>query len=61
MRTAVGVHLVRLEEKTGASGTPLTEFADEIKQRLYNAALEERYQRWLMEDLRQRHHVEIRP
>ena len=35
--------------------------ADEIKEQLYAKALEDRYNRWLKEDLRQRHHVEIRP
>jgi hypothetical protein len=35
--------------------------ADEIKEQLYAKALEDRYTRWLKEDLRERHHVEIRP
>ena len=39
------------------SKEPATQ-AEEIKQRLYNAALEERYGRWLREDLRKKHHVE---
>jgi peptidyl-prolyl cis-trans isomerase SurA len=60
-RTSVGVHIVRVEARHGASHQPLESLADEIKQRLYNAALEERYGRWLSEDLRKRHHVEIRP
>jgi hypothetical protein len=34
--------------------------ADRIKEQLYNAALEDRFQKWLTEDLRKRHHVEMR-
>ena len=36
-----------------------SELADQIKQQLYNAALEERFEKWLTEDLRKRHHVEM--
>jgi hypothetical protein len=34
---------------------------DEIKERLYAAALEDRFQKWLTEELRKRHDVDIRP
>ncbi len=61
VRTSVGVHLIMLEEKSGEGHTGIAELQGEIKDKLYNAALEERYQRWLTEDLPQRHHVEIRP
>ena len=60
-RSPSGVHIVRVDAVSGASHQPLDGLAAEIKDRLYNAALEERYNRWLREDLRQRHHVEIRP
>ena len=60
VRTKVGLHLVKLEEREGASHESLDELADQIKQQLYNAALEERFQKWLTEDLRKRHHVEMR-
>ena len=40
---------------------PFEAKAEEIKEQLYAKALEERYNRWLREDLRARHHVEIRP
>lgn len=60
-RSPVGIHIVRVDAKSGSSHQPLDSLADEIKERLYNAALEERYSRWLKEDLRQRHHVELQP
>jgi peptidyl-prolyl cis-trans isomerase SurA len=59
VRTTVGVHLVKLEAREEASHRDLDELADQIKQQLYNAALEERFQKWLTDDLRKRHHVEI--
>jgi peptidyl-prolyl cis-trans isomerase SurA len=61
VRSPVGIHIVRLDKRISESHQSLDNLADEIKQRLYNAALEERYNRWLREDLRQRHHVELRP
>ena len=59
IRTSVGVHLIKLEAREGASHQDLDELADKIKEQLYNAALEERFQKWLTDDLRKRHHVEI--
>jgi peptidyl-prolyl cis-trans isomerase SurA len=60
-RTGVGVHIVRLDESMGASHQSLDDLAADIRERLYNEALEERYNRWLREDLRARHAVELRP
>ncbi len=60
IRSEVGVHIVRLDQRTSASHEPLEGLAEGIKEHLYDAALEERYTRWLREDLRQRHHVEVR-
>lgn len=63
IREANGVHIVRLDEiivAEGGAGVPKAEI-EEIKQQLYAKALEERYNRWLREDLRQRHHVEVTP
>lgn len=59
IRSSVGIHIVRLDEVDATSHEPLADLAAEIKERLYNAALEERYNRWLREDLRARHHVEV--
>lgn len=68
VRGNTGIHIVRLDARTGTESargsgdTALPEGkSDEIKEQLYAKALEERYTRWLKEDLRQRHHVEVRP
>lgn len=59
VRSDVGIHIVRLDDRSVQTHTPVDELADEIRERLYEEALEERYVRWLKEDLRQRHHVEM--
>jgi peptidyl-prolyl cis-trans isomerase SurA len=59
VRSDVGIHIVRLDDRSAETHTPMGDLADEIRDRLYNEALEERYVRWLKEDLRQRHHVEM--
>jgi peptidyl-prolyl cis-trans isomerase SurA len=60
VRTKVGLHIVKLEAREGESHQKLDELAERIKEQLYNAALEERFQKWLTEDLRKHHHVEMR-
>lgn len=60
-RTDIGVQIVRLDERTSGGHQPLESLAEGIKEQLYNAALEERYNRWLSEDLRESHHVELLP
>jgi parvulin-like peptidyl-prolyl isomerase len=59
VRTRAGIHLIKLEAREGASHEDLSELQDQIKQQLYNAALEDRFQKWLTEELRKRHHVEM--
>jgi peptidyl-prolyl cis-trans isomerase SurA len=59
IRSSEGIHIVRLDEVDVTSPEPLEGLAEEIKERLYNAALEERYNRWLREDLRARHSVVV--
>lgn len=57
------IHIVRLDERIGA-GAPnqlSDQQREEIKEKLYSQALEERYARWLKEDLRQKHSVEMLP
>ncbi|MEO8602703.1 MAG: peptidylprolyl isomerase [bacterium] len=73
VRVSGAIHIVKLDDRiSGGAAVARTETAqatpapndparDEIKEKLYSAALEERYMRWLKEDLRQRHSVEIRP
>lgn len=70
-RNNAGVHLIKVEERTApaaASSDSASEkksngsidpaVAEQIKQKLYNEALRQRYERWFQEDLRFRHQVE---
>lgn len=68
VRGSTGIHIVRLDARAGTQGASADADgampegkSDEIKEQLYAKALEERYTRWLREDLRERHHVEVRP
>lgn len=60
IRTAMGVHLLKLEERIDVAYRPQEEVAAEIKEKLYNNALDERYKRWLLEDIQKRHYVEVK-
>jgi peptidyl-prolyl cis-trans isomerase SurA len=57
--TAEGFHVLKIEKSSGETHRPLAEVSDEIKEKLYREAMESRYDRWLHQDLRARHHVEI--
>jgi peptidyl-prolyl cis-trans isomerase SurA len=59
IETDTGYHILRVEEQLGESHTPLEDVSDEIRERLYREAMEDRYDRWFKKDLRERHHVEI--
>jgi parvulin-like peptidyl-prolyl isomerase len=59
VHSSAGIHLLKLEAREGESHENLGELQDQIKQQLYNAALEDRFQKWLTEELRKRHHVEM--
>lgn len=63
VRADNSIHIVRLDERVGAdTGVKLSDQQrEEIKEKLYAQALEERYARWLKEDLRQKHSVEMLP
>ncbi len=59
VRSGVGIHIVRLDARSEDTHTPVDELSEGIREKLYNEALEERYTRWLNEDLRERHHIEM--
>lgn len=59
VRAGGGFHLLRVDQRIGAGHKPLDEVQDEIRDTLYNQALEERFREWLSRDLRERHHVEV--
>ena len=59
VRARGGFHLLRVDERIATGHRPLEEVSDEIREALYNEALESRFQNWLSRDLRERHHVEV--
>jgi peptidyl-prolyl cis-trans isomerase SurA len=59
VRTSAGFHVIRVEERISAGHRPVGEVEDDIRETLYNGALEDRFQNWLQRDLRERHHVEL--
>jgi peptidyl-prolyl cis-trans isomerase SurA len=61
IQTRIGIQIVRLDERTVSGYQPVEQLADGIKEQLYSKAMEERYERFLREDVRQRHHVEFLP
>jgi parvulin-like peptidyl-prolyl isomerase len=56
--TAEGFHILKIDKTSGETHRPLAEVSDDIKEKLYKEAMESRYDRWLNQDLRARHHVE---
>ena len=58
IETATGFHVLKVEARVGQAHQPLAEVADAIREKLYRDNLEERYERWLKQDLRARYHVE---
>jgi len=59
IRTARGVHLLRVDRVTGTGERPLDDVREEIREEMYNEALQSRFQEWLSKDLRERHQVEV--
>ena len=51
--------LLYVDDRIGGSHRPLEEVSPEIREALYNEALQQRFQDWLSRDLRERHHVEV--
>lgn len=60
IRTKVGLHLLKLEKVIKGGHRPESEVAADIKDKLYNEALDERYKRWLLEDIQKNHYIETK-
>jgi peptidyl-prolyl cis-trans isomerase SurA len=60
IRTKTGVSIVQLEKRIAAGFTPESQLAADIKEKLYNEALDERYKRWLLEDIQKHHYIETK-
>ncbi|MCX8071898.1 MAG: peptidylprolyl isomerase [Candidatus Binatia bacterium] len=59
VRTRLGIHLIRVLAREQEGSVDRSVLEEEVRQKLYSQALEERFQRWLSEDLYKLHHVEI--
>ena len=60
IRSSLGVHLVKLENKQTGALLPLSVVGAKIKEELYVKALEERFATWLKTDLRRKHTVDVK-
>ena len=60
IRTSMGLSIVKLEKRIPVGYRPEEEVAADIKDKLYNEALDERYKRWLLEDIQKNHYVETK-
>ncbi len=60
IRSKMGVHLLKLEKRIDEGFQPESEVAAGIKDKLYDEALEERYRRWILEDIQKHHYVETK-
>ncbi|HYB98481.1 MAG TPA: peptidylprolyl isomerase [Candidatus Limnocylindrales bacterium] len=54
-----GIHIVKLIDVKKSGRRPLAEVKEEIREKLYERRLQERYEKWASEDLRREHRVEI--
>ncbi|MEE8310660.1 MAG: peptidylprolyl isomerase [Candidatus Binatia bacterium] len=52
-------HIVRLDERLTGGRVPLEQIQEQIRDQLYAQQLDERFRRWVEEDLVERHHVVI--
>ena len=59
IENAEGYHILKVEKREGEAHQPIAEVSDAIREKLYRENLEDRYDRWLKQDLRARYHVEI--
>jgi peptidyl-prolyl cis-trans isomerase SurA len=59
MRTERAFHILEVDKIEPAGYRPLDEVRDQVKEALYQKAVEQRFQDWLSKDLRERHSVEV--
>ena len=59
VRTDRGFHILRVDKFEPPGYRSLDEARDQIKETLYQKAVEQRFQDWLSKDLRERHSVEV--
>lgn len=60
VQSPFGLHILYVEKRQAGTAVPLEEVQDQIRERLYASAVEERFQEWVTEDLRKGHSVVIK-
>jgi peptidyl-prolyl cis-trans isomerase SurA len=60
VRTSLGLHMIKLEQRDGGQPLPFPQVQAKIKEELIAKALEERFQKWLKADLRRKHRVDVK-
>ena len=60
VQSSMGVHLVKLDSREFGAILPLSAVAPKIKEELYVKAMEERYSKWLKNELRRKHTVDVK-
>lgn len=60
VQSGVGLHILKVNERETADAVPLDQIRDQIKERLYAEAIQERFNSWADADLREGHSIETR-
>ncbi len=60
VRSAAGLHILKVENREIADAVPLDQVGEQIKERLYAEAIQERFDNWADADLRAGHSIETR-
>jgi parvulin-like peptidyl-prolyl isomerase len=60
VRSSMGLHLIKLDSRDLGAVLPLSAVAPKIKEELYAKAMEERYSKWLKNELRRKHTVDVK-
>lgn len=60
VRSPVGLHILKVDSREQADLVPLDQIQEQIRDRLYAEAIQERFDSWADEDLREDHVIDIR-
>jgi peptidyl-prolyl cis-trans isomerase SurA len=60
VQSPFGIHILYVEQRDAGTAVPLQDVQEQIKERLYAQAVEQRFQEWVTEDLRKGHAVVIK-
>ena len=60
VQSPYGLHILYVEERHAGTAVPLETVQEQIKERLYAQAVEQRFQQWVTDDLRKGHTIVIK-